>query len=162
MTRGLLEALESALDEDPEDLASWMAYADHLAEQGDARGELMRVQLALEAAARSPADSPGLAGRLLEEEEPILELHPPRELAGVAEALLDQKPTPHQVQTERMNACRWARGGLDALRLTSFGLEEARSLVRCPAARFLRKLEIDHNYAYPAEESRAETEPGDN
>jgi uncharacterized protein (TIGR02996 family) len=162
MTRGLLEALESALDEDPDDLASWMALADHLAEQGDPRGELMRVQLALEAAARSPTDSPGLAGRLLEEEKQILERHQRGWLSEMAKPLLDQKPTPYQVQTERMNTCRWARGGLGELRLTSFGLEEARSLVRCPAARFLRKLEIDHNYAYEAGEAGSETEPGDN
>jgi hypothetical protein len=61
-----------------------------------------------------------------------------------------------------MNSCRWARGGLAELCLRPFNLEEARSLVRCPAARFLRKLETDHNYAYDAEESRAATEPGDN
>src|SRR5262245_42184629 len=34
-----VEALERSLVEDPHDLAGWCAYADHLAEQGDPRGE---------------------------------------------------------------------------------------------------------------------------
>src|SRR5437773_2607673 len=44
----LREALEAALVEDPDDLATHSAYADHLMEQGDPRGELIQVQLALE------------------------------------------------------------------------------------------------------------------
>src|SRR5437016_5949383 len=43
----LREALESALVANPDDLASHMAYADYLIEQGDPWGELIRVQLAL-------------------------------------------------------------------------------------------------------------------
>src|SRR5262245_49906399 len=42
------QALEEALAEGPDDLAAHGAYADWLAEHGDARGELMQVQLALE------------------------------------------------------------------------------------------------------------------
>ena len=44
----LRQALEKALVEDPDDRAAHAAYADHLAEQGDPRGELIQVQLALE------------------------------------------------------------------------------------------------------------------
>src|SRR5438034_1238714 len=41
----LREALEAALAEDPDDLASHVAYADYLTEQGDPLGDLVRVQL---------------------------------------------------------------------------------------------------------------------
>lgn len=42
------ESFEAHLRDRPDDLAGWSAYADWLAEHGDPRGELMRVQLALE------------------------------------------------------------------------------------------------------------------
>ena len=42
------EALEEALRADPRDRAAHAALADWLAEHGDARGEFMQVQLALE------------------------------------------------------------------------------------------------------------------
>src|SRR5262245_39275421 len=41
-------ALEEALAENPDDLATHAAYADFLTEQGDPRGEFIQVQLALE------------------------------------------------------------------------------------------------------------------
>src|SRR5436190_601394 len=44
----LREALEAALVENPDDLATHSAYADHLHESGDPRGELIQTQLALE------------------------------------------------------------------------------------------------------------------
>src|SRR5207249_2522467 len=46
--RTLREALEAALAEDPDDVATHAAYADLLTEQGDPRGEFIQVQLALE------------------------------------------------------------------------------------------------------------------
>src|SRR3954471_11038649 len=52
----LRESLEQALVENPDDLASHMAYADYLTEQGDPRGELIRVQLALEEGSRPKAE----------------------------------------------------------------------------------------------------------
>src|SRR5205814_2112544 len=48
-------ALEQALADDPDDLASHSAYADFLAERGDPRGEFIQVQLALEGGQR-PAE----------------------------------------------------------------------------------------------------------
>src|SRR5262249_2368564 len=44
----LREALEEAIFESPDDVASHAAYADYLQEQGDPRGEFIQVQLALE------------------------------------------------------------------------------------------------------------------
>src|SRR5689334_18472472 len=42
------EAFEAGLLDHPEDIARWSAYSDYLTEQGDPRGEFMRVQLLLE------------------------------------------------------------------------------------------------------------------
>src|SRR4051794_40635856 len=50
------EALEAELAANPDDLATHMAYADYLQEQGDPRGEFIRVQLALEDPAKPPAE----------------------------------------------------------------------------------------------------------
>ena len=41
------EALERALSADPDDLATHAAYADYLIEQGDPRGDYIRLELAL-------------------------------------------------------------------------------------------------------------------
>jgi uncharacterized protein (TIGR02996 family) len=48
MSDGLIEGFEAHLREEPDDLATWSAYADYLTEQGDPRGEFMAVQIALE------------------------------------------------------------------------------------------------------------------
>ena len=60
--RSLREALEEALAASPDDLASHMAYADWLSEQpakaDQARGEFVRVQLALEDEKKSAAARP--------------------------------------------------------------------------------------------------------
>ena len=55
-------SLEEALAENPDDLASHAAYADYLNEQGDPRGELIQVQLALENLKRSPQEVRRLEG----------------------------------------------------------------------------------------------------
>src|SRR5262245_38812068 len=48
MTTSLKQALERSLAERPDDLAPHLAYADHLAETGDPRGEFIQLQIALE------------------------------------------------------------------------------------------------------------------
>src|SRR5262249_37760968 len=70
-TSPLAASLESALVENPDDLAAHMAYGDYLAEQGDPRGELIQVQLALEDESRKPAERKKLRQR----EEELLKLH---------------------------------------------------------------------------------------
>src|SRR5439155_8866685 len=57
------EAFESALRDNPDDLAGWCAYADYLVEQGVPRGEFMQVQLALEEEARPKKERAALALR---------------------------------------------------------------------------------------------------
>src|SRR5262249_25890457 len=52
----LQKSLESALAENPDDLAAHSAYADYLSEQGDPRGEFIQIQLALEDESRPAAE----------------------------------------------------------------------------------------------------------
>src|SRR5581483_12257097 len=52
-TDALRQAMEQSLAANPDDLATHMAYADHLVELGDPRGEFIQVQLALEDPRRS-------------------------------------------------------------------------------------------------------------
>src|SRR6516165_4891056 len=54
--RSMREALEEALAANPDELASHMAYADYLGEQGDPRGEYIRTQLALEDESKPAAE----------------------------------------------------------------------------------------------------------
>ena len=60
-------AFERHLIENLDDAAGWSAYADHLTEQGDPRGDFMRVQLALEDESLPKAER-----RALQEEEVAL------------------------------------------------------------------------------------------
>ena len=60
-------AFERHLLENLDDAAGWSAYADHLTEQGDPRGDFMRVQLALEDESLPKAER-----RALQEEEEAL------------------------------------------------------------------------------------------
>jgi uncharacterized protein (TIGR02996 family) len=48
MSDPMIEGFEAHLREQPDDLATWSAYADYLTDQGDPRGEFMAVQIALE------------------------------------------------------------------------------------------------------------------
>ena len=64
-------ALEAALLDNPDDLVTRMAYADHLHEQGDPRGEFIQVQLALEEPGRSADERRTLRAR----EKALLKAH---------------------------------------------------------------------------------------
>ncbi|MQS16900.1 hypothetical protein F7Q99_33115 [Streptomyces kaniharaensis] len=58
----VVAAIEQALRENPDDLASWLRHADRLLTQGDARGELIRLEQ-LRARTR-PADREALAAEI--------------------------------------------------------------------------------------------------
>ncbi len=57
------EAFEQAIREGPDDLASHAACADWLQEQGDPRGEFIRVQLALEDGGRPTSAGSSMPAR---------------------------------------------------------------------------------------------------
>lgn len=143
-------ALEDALADDPDDLAGHMAYADWLSEQAEpllqARGEFVRVQLALEGNVR------GYQKRKLTLRQNAL-------LAEHEFAWLGVDLAKRVLQIESANLpsyLRYAgspyhreyrRGWLSELVIDCLTAEFARSLCDAPAARLLRLLvieDVDH------------------
>jgi uncharacterized protein (TIGR02996 family) len=144
----LRDALESALVENPDDVATHYAYADYLQEQGDPRGEFIQLQLALEEPQRSEAERQQLQARaeeLLQEHQGewlgILadELFPSEEEWGGSQLSSSQLPIEHQ----------FARGWLDSIVLRGSALSGCRShlgplLCLAPEVRLLRKLVLEY------------------
>jgi uncharacterized protein (TIGR02996 family) len=135
------EAFESALLENPDDLAGWCAYADWLVEQGDPRGEFMQVQIALEDTPRPQPEREALQKR----ESELLAAHEREWLGNLAAHLLDRNPddidnwsSPRTPGVEY----RWARGFLAELKADCLTVALAQALADAPAARLLRKLHI--------------------
>ncbi|MBY0228932.1 MAG: TIGR02996 domain-containing protein [Gemmataceae bacterium] len=87
MMSAMKRALESALVENPDDLASHSAYADWLMEQGDPRGEFIQVQLALEDASKPAAERK----RLRQRETALLKKHAKEWLGETARFLLGER-----------------------------------------------------------------------
>ena len=81
----LRDSLERALDESPDDLASHMAYADLLSEEGDPHGEFIQLQLRLEDRGVPPDERRKLKAR----EKQLLKQHEREWLGGLAEYVLD-------------------------------------------------------------------------
>src|SRR5579884_2555633 len=110
----LRAALEAALAESPDDRATWAAYADHLTESGDPRGEFIAVQLALEEQQRPAAERKKLKAR----EKRILAKHERDWLGELAPYLLDNDTAEldqdYYAEDQRYGY-RWERGFLAAL-----------------------------------------------
>lgn len=138
--RSLRAVLEEALFADPDNLASHAAYADHLTEQGDPRGEFIQAQLALEDFSRSAEQRRELAER----EEALFQKHGRVWLGELAPYLLDQRDAAEwRRKSGAINKFRFARGWLDTVQFTTVNVELARSLVRSPQTRMLRVLAIE-------------------
>jgi uncharacterized protein (TIGR02996 family) len=127
-------ALESALVENPDDLATHYAYADFLQEQGDPRGEFIQLQLALEDPQRTETERRKVQARAKE----LLREHRREWLGILADELFP--PTEHQ----------FARGWLDSLALRGSADSGRRTdwgslLCLAPEARLLRKLVLEYD-----------------
>jgi uncharacterized protein (TIGR02996 family) len=124
----LRRALEDALAEDPDALANHLAYADFLMEQGDPRGEFIRVQLQLE-----DAGIKGQARKDLQKRERQL-------LRGHGTAWLGELAPDLDPNFTRL---RFVRGWLDAVYLETLPLDVAEWLATVPQVRLLRRLVVD-------------------
>ena len=146
----LRDALEAALVEDPDDLATHHAYADYLQEQGDPRGEFIQVQLALE----DPNRTEAVRRKLLLREQTLLAKHGRKWLGCLADELLGPVDSPwaelldvHQIPY----AIRFARGWLDRIFLSRYGCGFktasvlGRLLCKAPEVRLLRELVLESN-----------------
>jgi uncharacterized protein (TIGR02996 family) len=128
------KVLENALSANPDDLAAHAAYADWLIQQGDARGEFIQVQLALEEPGRSANERKQLQKR----ESDLFKKHRAEWLGDLAEfALVQGTASDH-----------FARGWLDNLQVPELTVNIARALVKAPQARLLRRLAIEEVVAF--------------
>ena len=127
------EAFEQAILESPDELANSAAYADWLQEQGDPRGEFIRVQLALEDDRTPTLHRDSLRVR----EQELLLRHQRDWLGELAPHLLDrgEEGPRHQFH--------WQRGFLSVLRSQCLTRGFAQQLATAPEARFLRELRIE-------------------
>jgi uncharacterized protein (TIGR02996 family) len=142
-----LLGLEQALVKNPDDLAAHRAHADYLHEQGDPRGDLIQVQLALE------------KDDLPEAERHLLKTREKRLLQQTEEACLG--PELLALRARRIAALDWCcyqfdhalrRGWLHSLVLKGvLDATLARTLALAPPTRLLRELIVHYrNYeGYP-------------
>jgi uncharacterized protein (TIGR02996 family) len=139
---GLRQALESALVENPDDLAAHRAYADLLAEQGDPCGDFIAVQLALEDGA-PPAEA---RARLQQREQALLAEHGRAWLgAGLASYLIDNRVDDlpdYYARRYQRGKLSFARGWLDRLQIRFLSPALAAVLADSPAVRLLRALDL--------------------
>jgi uncharacterized protein (TIGR02996 family) len=138
------EAFERALADDPNDMANWCAYADYLTEHGDARGEFMQVQIALE------NESVGKAERtsLKKQEADLLKKHERDWLGPLVAFTLDAEPVtfytgPGEQGQRAPVGHRFARGWLSRLEFHGLTVAQARALAQAPQARLLRELVVE-------------------
>jgi uncharacterized protein (TIGR02996 family) len=164
-TDALREAMEASLKANPDDLATHMAYADHLNELGDPRGEFIQVQLALEDPSR-PADE---RKRLGLREQELLQAHQAQWLGEAAPMFLKTRqelvagPTGDLFGLDpnwswhfgsEYNHFHFARGWLDSLELYVFNPRLAEALSRSPTIALLAQLVLNRseedNHGYDA------------
>src|SRR5262245_58323153 len=135
-------ALEEALAENPDDLASHAAYADFLTEQGDPRGEFIQVQLALEDQTQPAKQRQALQKR----EKALLEKHGRTWLGELAPYLLDQKDVSEwRLKHGRGYSFRFARGWIDTIHFYELTQQTAAVFQNNPLLRLLRHLIIPHS-----------------
>jgi uncharacterized protein (TIGR02996 family) len=129
----LRQALEQAVLDDPDDLSAHMAYADHLTEQGEPRGELISVQLALEDEGHPRRQE------LRRREGQLLNAHLREWLGELAPLLLGDVVTRAGLKPPSFQL---RRGWLDTLDVAILNAPLARGLCTVPIARGLRHLEV--------------------
>jgi uncharacterized protein (TIGR02996 family) len=135
----LQEALEAALLENPDEVAAHAAYADYLMEQGDPRGEVIQVQLALEDPGRSAQERKQLRDR----EDELLKHHGRKWLGDAGRFLFGpwsgaDKPSRYQ----------FVRGWLDQVCVLPSPDAIFAALARSPETRLLRRLEVVYDMRY--------------
>jgi uncharacterized protein (TIGR02996 family) len=152
-----LEALQSAVREDPYDRAAHAALADYLAEQGDPRGEFMQVQLALEDE-KVPA-----AGRkqLKAKEKALLKKHEKEWVGAWADVATgdDNFDDHNNVDPSGGTKYQFEGGLLTTLNIRRLAVPLARAIVAAPELRFVRDLFVG-DVPHEPEFDQDDFEPG--
>jgi uncharacterized protein (TIGR02996 family) len=128
------EALEAALVADPDDVVRHAAYADYLIEQGDPRGEYIRLQLAAEDRTQSVANL-----RELEDAAHKLLLVHEREWLGGLWPSVARRPSARLVAgpIQPSLTMTWRRGWIDGIRVHPLSDELVNAIASAPITRLL-------------------------
>lgn len=151
-TAGAKTAFEKQLAEDPDDVETLAVYADWLIDQGDPRGELIQVQLALEDESRPKEQRKELKKR----EAALLKKHEKEWLGEMRAFLLGEDLDPAWEDSPENFRYEFERGRLSSLHISSLSVPMARALRDWQGTRFLRDLAIE----YVRDEGEGEYEPG--
>lgn len=135
-------ALEAALADNPDDLVTHAAYADLLAEEGDPRGEFVRLQLALEDRSQ-PVD------RLLAMEQRASELRREHEESWLGPLAVHicprlQTRATHESVPDNVTVT-WQRGWVHRLKIRRLTSDLQDAIAAAPVCRLLADLSIRDN-----------------
>lgn len=140
------DALESALAANPDDVALHSAYADLLLEQGDPRGEYIRLQLAAE-------DRNQPTAKLREYEQAAFELRQKHEQEWLENLWqFVRRPPSARSVAEPMEpnvVITWKRGWIDGIRIGQLSEELVRAVAANPLTRLLGALAAVRNFVWP-------------
>ena len=133
----MLPFVNSILD-DPELVENYSVLGDWLTEQGDPRGELVGVQVALEAEGLTTAQRK----KLVAQESSLLKKHARDWLGSLAPYLIDQKDYDSTYRGLKCYEYKFARGVLDSISTDEFSLGFGHELKNSMHCRTLRTFLI--------------------
>ena len=145
------EALEAALVADPDDAALHAAYADLLIEDGDPRGEYIRLSLLAE-------DRNQPANQLRDLDTAVSTLRQRHEVEWLGPLARFQQRTNARSVAEPMEpnvSIFWRRGWIDAIRIGQLNQDIINAVAECPFARILGELSIEQNRTDPSQVAAA-------
>lgn len=136
------EALEAALVATPDDIALHSAYADLLLEEGDPRGEYIRLQLAKE-------DRNQSRDKLLQYDQAMLELRLRHEQEWLGELwqFMQRPPSARSIAVpmESNVSVSWRRGWIDSIRIGQLSDSLVRTIAVNPFTRLLGSFAVIQN-----------------
>lgn len=151
------DALEAALVATPDDVVLHSAYADLLLEQGDPRGEFIRLQLAAE-------DRNQPVSKLREFEQAAFELRLKHEREWLGDLWQHLQRSPHAVtvaESLEYNVTHsWRRGWIDTIRVSQLSDSLVEALATNPLTRMLGTFVCVRNWREPVthEEEREQVD----
>jgi uncharacterized protein (TIGR02996 family) len=134
--REKLEKLEKKIIERPADLKRHLAYADWLSENGDPKGKLIDLQIAMESSGLSREKRFELEC----DENELLQEHGREWLGVIAEYLLMHPEKPGSFEMKPGCSVWWWRGWIQGLQLDQLTLKLSKLLLQSKETKLFRKL----------------------
>ncbi len=130
------DGFEKAIVANPHDGTLWRAYADYLCEQGDPRGELMQLQLALENEGLKKSERDELKAK----EKALLNSH---KATWLGELIDDKDLKPGEVIENKNIKITIVGGWIRRVQFKQLTVNLARALGKTASARLLRELVVE-------------------